>query len=80
MAAKATLALSGPEVRSSASAEPHVSGGVKEQRGPGLDWLPDWAELSPGEAVGLRARRAASKDSARYTQTLGLLRAWQVLP
>lgn len=46
---------SGPEMRSSASAEPHLSGRVKERRGPGLDRLPDQAELSPDEAVGLRS-------------------------
>lgn len=63
---------SGPEVRSSASAEPHLSGRVKEQRGPGLDRLPDQAELSPDEAVGLGS---SPKESVRYTQTLGFLRA-----
>jgi len=71
MAAKATLALSGPEVRSSASAEPLLLGRVEEQRGPGLDRLPDRAELSPGEAVGLRSHGSPRQGLCQVHTDLG---------
>lgn len=54
MAAMATLALSGPDVRSSASAEPGLLRRIEEQRGRSLSGLPDQVVLSPGGAADLR--------------------------